>query len=206
MPTPPRGPLVFLDRDGVLNELVRDPRSDRWESPYAPGDVVVPTDAIEAVRLLRSVGATLVVVSNQPAAAKGTATLGDLRAVDGAVLAQFARADLTFDLVLYCHHHPAGVVPELSGPCDCRKPQPGLLLRAGEALSLGDLSGAWLIGDSDVDVQAGSAVGTRTILVDEPLSAHRRTGSAEPDYRVPSVLSAVQLVLDQMTGLPPGDT
>ena len=197
--------MVFLDRDGVLNELVRDPRSGHWESPYSPDDVVVPTDAIEAVRRLRGLGATLVVVSNQPAAAKGTATMGDLNAVSDAVLAQFARADLTFDLVLYCHHHPAGVVPELSGSCDCRKPEPGLLLRAGEALSLGDLSGAWLIGDSDVDIQAGSAVGARTVLVEEPLSAHRRSGAAEPGYRVPSVLSAVQLVLEDTTSRPLGD-
>ena len=96
-------PLVFLDRDGVLNELVLDPGSGRFESPYSAAEVIVPTESVEAVRRLRTVGAVLAIVSNQPAAAKGTASLDDLGAVHDAVVALYAAAGIRFDTAIYCH-------------------------------------------------------------------------------------------------------
>ncbi len=113
---------------------------------------------------------------------------------------------LTFDLVLYCHHHPDGTVVEWRKECDCRKPAPGLLIRAAAELGRGDLRDAWMIGDSDVDIQAGAAVGATTVLVEEPLSAHRRTGSANPDHRVGSVLFAAELVVAGIRHPSPGET
>lgn len=190
------GPIVFLDRDGVLNDLVLDPSSGQYESPYSPGDVAVADDSRAAVALLASIDALLIVVSNQPAAAKGTASLAQLSSVHEAVVRAYRDAGLGFDLVRYCHHHPGGVVPALTRVCACRKPAPGLLASALDDLGLvvgsRDL---WMVGDSDVDVLAGAAVGARTILVEEPRSAHRRTGSAEPDHRASSVLSAAELLV-----------
>ena len=63
---------MFLDRDGVVNELVLDPRSGTFESPYDPEDVVVPPASLEGLRALTAAGWPLVLISNQPAAAKGT--------------------------------------------------------------------------------------------------------------------------------------
>ena len=188
-------PVVFLDRDGVLNRLVEDSRTGLFESPYAPTDVDVPSSAVEAVRLLRSVDARLIIVSNQPAAAKGTCTLDDLEAVHNAVIAVFTGHGLAFDAVEYCHHHPDAVVDALAGPCACRKPMPGLLVAGAARVGLGNPSSTWVIGDSDVDIIAGNAFGAFTILVEEPLSAHRRSGAVEPDYRAGSVLSAAEIVV-----------
>ena len=170
---------VFLDRDGVLNQLVLNPATGDHESPYRPEDVALVPGAAEALRLLRSLGVPLAVVSNQPSAAKGTADLASLAAVHDAVVALLAEEGLAVDEVRYCFHHPAGTDPELGRACDCRKPAPGLILQAAEALGLDAdaLGRSWLIGDSDVDVEAGRAAGLRTVLVEDPRSAHRRAGA-----------------------------
>lgn len=189
---------VFLDRDGVINLPVPDGMSGLHESPYCPGDVRLVPGAAEALRVLRSTGAALVIVSNQPAAAKGTATVADLDAVHEEVMAQLHAAGADVDLALYCRHHPDGIDPRLGRACECRKPNPGLLIEAACCLSDIDLGASWLIGDSDVDVGAAHAVGAQAVLLAEPLSAHRRTGSANPERHEPSVLSAAQFVAREL--------
>ena len=186
---------VFLDRDGVINALVADPASGRPESPYRPEDVSLVPGALEALRLLRGLGVPLAVVSNQPSAAKGTATLDDLARVHEAVMRLLGEGGVVVDEVRYCFHHPKGTDPDLGGPCDCRKPLPGLITQAADALGLDEaaLGRSWLIGDSDVDVEAGRAAGLHTVLVEEPLSAHRRHGT-RADRTAPDVLEAARIV------------
>ena len=183
------------DRDGVLNELVLNRATGDHESPYRPEDVALAPGAAEALRELLELGVPLAVVSNQPSAAKGTATLEDLAAVHDAVVRLLAEEALEVDDWRYCFHHPAGADPELGRPCDCRKPAPGLVLQAADALGLDEaaLGRSWLIGDSDVDVEAGRAAGVRTVLVEDPRSAHRRHG-AEADARTVDVLEAARIV------------
>ncbi len=166
----------------------------------------MPAEALEAVSRLKSVGAVLVVVSNQPAAAKGTTTLTALAEVNDAIVAAYANEGLAFDRIMYCHHHPDGVDPDLTGPCDCRKPSPGMLVRATTELGIPDDVERWMIGDSDVDIEAGCAAGATTILVEEPLSEHRRMGNVTPDHRVGSVLSAADLVVAGIRRPSPGET
>ena len=197
--------MVFLDRDGVLAVPVVDLRTGLPESPCRPQDVRLVEGAAPALRLLRGIGATLALVSNQPAAAKGTCSLADLDAVHAEFSRLLAVEGLHLDVVRYCHHHPEANVPALRGPCACRKPAPGLLFDAARELGFPDFRATWMIGDSDVDIAAGKRVGARTILIEEPLSAHRRTGSAAPDHHAPSVLSAAQIVADAVGRLRPED-
>ena len=77
----------------------------------------------------------------------------------------------------YCHHHP-----DFTGPCDCRKPAPGLLLRAADELGL-ELSESWMIGDADTDVAAAHAAGAQAVLVAHPRTAHRRSGAVRRPHR-----------------------
>jgi D-glycero-D-manno-heptose 1,7-bisphosphate phosphatase len=185
---------VFLDRDGVINDPALDPVDGRYESPHDPADVVLATGAVEGLRALRDAGLLLVVASNQPSAAKGKVTLAELRAVHDRVVALLAGEGLALDDWRYCFHHPDGVVAALSGPCDCRKPAPGMLLDAARQRGI-DLAASWMIGDSDGDVGAGRAAGTRTILVEHPQSAHRRTSGLEPDGRARNLSEAAALLL-----------
>jgi D-glycero-D-manno-heptose 1,7-bisphosphate phosphatase len=185
---------VFVDRDGVLNDVLVDPFTGLHESPYRAEDVHLTDGAVEALQLLATLGLETAVVSNQPAAAKGTHTRAELDAVHAEVVRQLAEAGVWIGVWRYCLHHPAGVDPELGRACACRKPAPGLILDAAAALGVVDLSSSWLIGDSDVDITAGHAAGCRTILIEHATTAHRRMGGQEPSHRVDDVLAAARRV------------
>jgi D-glycero-D-manno-heptose 1,7-bisphosphate phosphatase len=184
---------VFLDRDGILNELVVDPHSLKPESPLHVEDVRLLPGVTAAIGLLTRAGYVLVGVTNQPAAAKGTVALEELLRVHERVVSLLAADGAALDDWRVCLHHPEGIVPELTTDCSCRKPKPGLLLDAARGMNL-DLGASWMIGDTDADVGAGLAAGCRTILVEHPESSHKRTGDALADYRVAELLEAVALI------------
>ena len=163
---------IFLDRDGVLNALVRYSDAPP-ESPRVAADLHLLPGVALACRQLRQAGWLLVLVSNQPNAAKGKSTLAELGEVHTALVAQLGAQGAWLDGAFYCHHHPDGVVAAWTGPCPCRKPQPGLLLRAAAQHDL-DLGQCWLVGDQDTDTQAGRAAGCLTASVQQPDSAHKR--------------------------------
>ena len=188
-------PAVFLDRDGVLNELVRDPYSGNPESPLDPDEVTLIPGAAAALRRLRDAGYVLVAVSNQPAAAKGVVPIERLESIQERVLELLTQEAAAPDAFRTCLHHPDGVVPELTGACECRKPAPGMLLDAASELGL-DLGASWMIGDTDDDVTAGSAAGCRTVLVENPGSAHKRHGDARPDATASDLASAADVIVD----------
>jgi D-glycero-D-manno-heptose 1,7-bisphosphate phosphatase len=185
---------VFFDRDGVVNELVPDPVSGVPESPLDPEQVALIPGAAAALRRLHEFGYLLVGTSNQPAAAKGTVPLEQLHVVQARVLQLLELEGVAPDGFQLCFHHPDGLVASLTGECDCRKPAPGMLLVAAEELRL-DLARSWMIGDTDADVLAGAAAGCRTILVEHPGSAHKRSGGATPDELVADLDDAVRLIL-----------
>jgi D-glycero-D-manno-heptose 1,7-bisphosphate phosphatase len=193
---------VFLDRDGVIVETVADVLLGTPESPYRAEDVVLVAGAAAAIRDLRAQKFLLIGVSNQPAAAKGNATLEDLRAVHERTVELLAKDRVDLDDWRYCFHHPAGVAPALSGACDCRKPAPGLLLAAAERHDV-DLARSWMVGDSDSDVVAGAAAGTRTVLVAHAGSRHRRRGETKPTVTVADLKSAASAIAARC--LPVGD-
>jgi D-glycero-D-manno-heptose 1,7-bisphosphate phosphatase len=188
-------PAVFLDRDGVLTELVPDPGSGLPESPLSQGDVrLVPGAAAAAKRLRDDGGYALVGVTNQPAAAKGRLTVSRLEEVQTRVVDLLAAAGVELDGWRMCLHHPDGVVAELSGRCECRKPAPGMLLDAARELAL-DLDRSWMVGDTDADIEAGRAAGCRTALIVHPGSAHKRSTAAPADLEGPDLDHVSALVL-----------
>ncbi len=188
-------PAVFLDRDGTLNAAAPDPISGLPESPLSVADVRLIAWAPAAARELRAAGYALVIVSNQPAAAKRKATVSELLAVHEAVLGMLAAEDVEIDASRLCLHHPDGGAAELRRVCDCRKPAPGMLLDAAAALRT-DLAGSWMVGDTDTDVAAGASAGTRTVLVDYPPSAHKRAGGAAADVLAADIEAAAAAILE----------
>lgn len=166
--------VVVLDRDGVINELAFDPVDGRMESPLRPEDVRLVPGAAAACRLLQEHGFDLAVASNQPAAAKGKATPEDLDAVHARVVELLAAEGVTIGEWRYCRHRA-------EDGCDCRKPKTGLMR---------DLDPEWVVGDSASDIEAGRAVGARTILVEHPGSAHRRAGVWGADLKVSDLAHA----------------
>jgi D-glycero-D-manno-heptose 1,7-bisphosphate phosphatase len=118
-----------------------------------------------------------------------------LEEVHRRVLDLLSAEGVELDAWRMCLHHPEGVVPELTGSCECRKPEPGMLLDAGRELGV-DMAGSWMVGDTDADVQAGAAAGCRTVLVENPASAHKR-GHARPDALARDLAHASTLLGDR---------
>jgi D-glycero-D-manno-heptose 1,7-bisphosphate phosphatase len=192
---PLRGrPAVFLDRDGVLNELVRDRSSGLPESPLRVEDVRLMEGAATAAGRLARAGFVLVCVSNQPAAAKGCASLNVLLAVHARVVALLAREDVRLDASRLCLHHPRGIAAPFATRCDCRKPGPGMLLDGARALDL-DLGASWMVGDTDADVLAGQAAGCRTVLIEHAGSAHKRSSGVVADLVAADLSGAATTLL-----------
>ena len=185
---------VFFDRDGVVNDLVLDPRSGHAESPLEPEQVTLISGAAAALRQLHCAGYVLVGVSNQPAAAKGFVGIDQLERVQEQVLNLLRREGVRPDAFRICFHHPDGLVPVLTRTCDCRKPAPGMLFEAASDLGL-DLQTSWMIGDTDHDVEAGAAAGCRTILIVNPASVHKRSTHVQPDSTAAHLAAAAELIL-----------
>jgi D-glycero-D-manno-heptose 1,7-bisphosphate phosphatase len=169
---------VFLDRDGVLNEaVVRDGK------PYPPRTVeefrFVESAAAELGKL-KAAGFLLIVVTNQPDVARGTMSRETVEAFDAAL-----RARLPVDDIFTCFHDDAD-------GCDCRKPKPGLLLKAAEKYGI-DLGSSYMIGDRWRDVDAGAAAGCKAILID--CGYEERGPDHTPWRRVASLAEAVGVII-----------
>lgn len=152
----PRG-AVFLDRDGTLNRELEQPPAHPDELELLPG-------ALAAAARLHRAGFVLVVVTNQSAVARGRVTQAQLHAVHAALRARCAEAGAPLAGVYACPHHPDDGAPPYRRPCACRKPAPGLLLRAARDLNL-DLGASWLVGDAARDLEAARRAGVRPLLV-----------------------------------------
>src|SRR6266487_1747231 len=148
---------VFLDRDGTLVH----PR----HYPSSPEELQLYAGIGPGLRALQKVGFRLIVITNQAGIARGYFTADDLQRMHEHLTSELAQLGVQLDAIYFCPHHPDGAIPELAIRCDCRKPQPGMLLRAAADLDL-DLRASWFVGDILDDVEAGNRAGCRTILVD----------------------------------------
>ncbi len=151
---------VFIDRDGTINRYVGFLRSiDDFE--------LLPNVA-EAVRKINSSGYLAIVVTNQPVIARGEVTYGQLQEIHNKMETLLGAEGAYLDKIYFCPHHPhkgyEGEVPELKVDCECRKPKPGLLLKAAEDFNI-DLANSWMIGDGENDIKVGKAAGCKTALI-----------------------------------------
>ena len=151
---------IFLDRDGTINKYVGFLRKiDEFE--LLPG-------VEEAIKKINESGYLAIVVTNQPVIARGEVTLEELNEIHKKLETELGYEGAYIDGLYYCPHHPhkgcEGEIPELKIDCECRKPKPGMLLKAAEDFNI-DLSQSWMIGDGENDVKAGKAAGCKTALI-----------------------------------------
>ncbi|MBI4509587.1 MAG: HAD family hydrolase [Deltaproteobacteria bacterium] len=167
-----KGKAVFLDRDGVLVEDVG--------LLARPEDIRVLAGAAEALAKLRQAGYLLVVISNQASVARGI--LSEAAACE---LHEHVQWELRacgaphLDGFYFCPHHPHANLPEYRRACDCRKPRPGLILRASTERDV-DPSTSFMVGDRLTDVWAGARAGCRTVLVETGKHAEPLIVTSDP--------------------------
>jgi D-glycero-D-manno-heptose 1,7-bisphosphate phosphatase len=184
-------PAIFIDRDGTLTDEV-------GYVNHQSRLRLLPRSA-EAIRRLNRAGLPTIMVTNQSGVARGYFSEEVLAAVNAALVEQLKAEGAHLDALYVCAHHPTEGVPPLRADCECRKPKPGLLLRAAADLGL-DLRASWMIGDKPSDITVGHRVGARTVLV---LTGYglgeweyrRATFPVAPDHVVPDLLDAVELIV-----------
>ncbi|HEX2988596.1 MAG TPA: HAD family hydrolase [Chloroflexota bacterium] len=179
---------VFLDRDGTLI------RNHHYGCD--PDSIEFLDGVVDGLRLLKLAGYKLVVVTNQSGVARGYFTEECLLAMHRRLGELLEREGVSIDGFYYCPHHAEGVVPQYSHVCDCRKPEPGMVLRGCEELAI-DPSHSWLIGDTLDDVEAGKRAGCQAILLDVGTEGPPESPERTPDYVAKGFREAVYHILEQ---------
>ena len=197
----PSTTAIFLDRDGTLIEEVG--YLHRLE------DIQIYPEAFEAVKKINQSGAQAIVITNQSGIARGLITQEDLERLHRQINDAFRQKGARLDAYYHCPHHPTEGTGEHTRTCDCRKPQPGLLLRAAQELQL-DLEASHMIGDKLRDIEAGHRAGCQSILVKTGcgqeelllLNEEQASGSSSinpvqrPDHVSTNILEAVNWILE----------
>lgn len=161
--SPQKARAVFLDRDGVINEILFHREMGLLETPFTVPQFRLRPGVAEAVRQINRLGFKAVVVSNQPGVAMRHFSMSTLQAITRKMIRELGRKKARLDGIYYCLHHPEKGFGPLKRRCTCRKPKAGLFLKAARELGI-DLKKSYLIGDSIFDIEAGRSAGCRTFL------------------------------------------
>lgn len=151
---------IFLDRDGTINKYIGFLKNiNEFE--------LLPNVA-KAIQKINSSGYLAIVTTNQPVIARGDVTSEVLKNIHDKMETLLGYEGVYLDAIYYCPHHPdkgfEGEIVELKFDCDCRKPKPGMLLKAANDFNI-DLNQSWMIGDSKCDILAGRNAGCHTALI-----------------------------------------
>ena len=152
---------IFLDRDGTINKYKGFIRNVE--------DIELLPGVTEAIKKINNMGYLAIVVTNQPVIARGEVTIEQLEEMHNKIETLLGNEGAYIDGLYYCPHHPDkgydGEIPELKIKCNCRKPEPGMLLKASEDFNI-DLEKSWMVGDSKNDIIAGKKAGCKTAIID----------------------------------------
>lgn len=185
---------LFLDRDGIICKMVN--YKNGFDSPQKVKDVKLIEGIVNIIQIARNKDWKVIEISNQPGVAKGKQTPELSDSIEQKAHDLLKKKGVDVNAVYICHHHPQGVVPELSIECDCRKPKPGLLIKASNEHNI-DLPNSIFYGDKASDVEVGKAAGCKTMILlhnedtpDKVLEAQ----DAPADFKVKSHKEAVEII------------
>lgn len=150
---------VFYDRDGVIVNPVAN------DAPRKVSEMSIIDEIIPAVKTAKTFGFLNIVVSNQPDIALGKISESTRKSLEKRFLDLLNEKLITIDEIYYCYHHEKSITPNYPKTCNCRKPKPGMILKAANKFNI-DLVNSYMIGDRATDIIAGSLSGTQTILFD----------------------------------------
>lgn len=185
-----------MDRDGVINEIVYWPELGILDSPLNPDQFKLLPEVPEAIQGFNQHNIKVIVVSNQPAIAKGKMTMQLFEEMSAKMKRELMERNARIDGDYYCFHHPEAKLVEYKTNCNCRKPKPGLILQAAKNFDL-ELSECYAIGDSLTDVIAGDVAGCTTFLIGNlkcDICKYIQDLGVKPNYIVRNLYQAYQII------------
>lgn len=178
---------VFLDNDGTL--IPQNTYNVEGNS------VSLNEGLVEGLQLLQSFGYLLVIITNQSGLAHGLYTVEHLNRVSNMIRTMCSKIGIYLDGFYYCPHHPNASIPGYKAECNCRKPQPGLLLKAAGEMDI-DLSSSWMVGDLLNDMEAGNRAGCKTILINNGNKTELNADSERvAEYEAKDLAEAARYIL-----------
>ena len=155
---------VFLDRDGTINEIIYYQDLGIIDSPFTVEQFKLLPGVGEAIKILNQSEFKVILASNQPGIAKDHFSREIFEEIREKMRTELTKHGASLDAEYYCLHHPEAKIDEYRKNCDCRKPKPGLLLKAAKDFNI-DLAKSWMVGDGLTDIEAGRRAGCKTILI-----------------------------------------
>jgi D-glycero-D-manno-heptose 1,7-bisphosphate phosphatase len=187
---------VFLDRDGVINEVVYNKEMGIVDSPSTVEQFKLLPDVGKAINKFHKQGFKAIVISNQPGLAKEHYDIGVFEKIKEKMKIELEKENVKIDAEYYCLHHPEAKIQKYKIICDCRKPKPGMILKAAKEHDI-DLSKSWMIGDGINDLQAGRKAGCKTILIGRmkcDLCKIMEDEKVKPDFIAPNLYKASLII------------
>ena len=181
----PNNKAIFLDRDGVINKEVSYLSN--------PDDFKLIEGSSEALRILKDLGYFLIIITNQAGVARGYYTEETLKEVHNKMIQILKQNSIELDDIFYCPHHP-----DFTGACNCRKPNPGMILQAKDKYNI-NLKDSFMVGDTLNDIETGLAAECQTVLVltGYGIEEKKKINNIIPDFIFPNLLEfAKNLKLD----------
>lgn len=188
---------VFIDRDGTINEIIYYQNLGIIDSPFTVEQFKLLPRVGETIKILNQSEFKIILVSNQPGVAKGHFSKEVFEKMREKMRNELAKEGAFLDAEYYCLHHPEAKNEKYKKNCECRKPKPGLLLKATKDLNI-DLAKSWMVGDSLTDIEPGKSAGCKTILIGKmkcDLCRLMDEKNIRPDYIVKDLYMAKDVIM-----------
>ena len=187
---------VFIDRDGVIINLKKYSSGNDLVFLTKKEDIRFFPGTLEGIKLLNENNLLAIIVTNIPQIARGLITEQEAVEINEEITRQLREHGAKIDAFYYCPHHPKGIIEKYSFECDCRKPRPGMLLKAARDLNI-DIGESYMIGDRISDIRAGNLAGCKKIIgVRTGYACNDGFKDAVPDVLVADFYEAAQKILE----------
>lgn len=190
---------VFLDRDGVVNELVYFPEQGIVDNPLNASQVKLVFGIDQLIKVSKKLGYLNIVISNQPTIGLNKLKNIDFKKVDIKIKYLLKKSGANIDAWYYCFHHPFAKLEKYKKTCSCRKPKTGLFKEAANDFNIA-LTNSWIIGDGVDDIKAGKKAGCKTILMANINSSEnlriieKQLGNIKPDFLIKKLPEAIEIL------------
>lgn len=183
-------PYVFIDRDGTIIEEV--PNIVKEEQ------IILYKDVIQGINILNKAGFNVIVITNQPAVARGWITEKRLKKINNYLQKNILKSNALISAIYSCPHHPEANLKKYRIKCSCRKPGIFMYRKAGRDFKI-DFKNSYMIGDRTADIKAGERAGLTTILVGTGYVGGDQSYKVKPDFKANGFIDAVKIIIGRKT-------